>query len=76
MTNLINGHNTLRRGIPRHDYEPTPRLFEEFSRLDHGEQAEVIDVLKRMSAGRSFNDAIREVRGGPDTVAPKSWHKL
>ncbi len=21
MTNLINGHNTLRRGIPRHDYE-------------------------------------------------------
>lgn len=78
MTDLINGGTTLKPGIPRHDYEPTPKLFEEFARLEPSEQAEVIDVLKRMARGQSFNDAIGEVRGreGGNTVAPKSWHKL
>ncbi len=76
MSNYVNGGMTLKPGIPRHDFERTPRLFEEFARLEPSEQAEVIDVLRRMSAGRSFNDAIREVRPGVDTVAPKAWHRL
>jgi len=76
MTNLVNGGMTLKPGLPRHDYERTPQLFEKFTRLEPSEQAEVIGVLQRMQRGASFNDAIAEVRGGPDTVAPKSWRDL
>jgi len=76
MTNLVNGKNTLKPGLPRHEYTPTPALFEKFVRLEPSEQAEVIGVLQRMQRGASFNDAIAEVRGGPDTVAPKAWRDL
>lgn len=75
-TDLVNGHNTLRPGRPNLELSPTPALFEKFSRFEPAEQLEIIDVLKRMSAGRSFNDALHEVFGGPDTVAPKSWRNL
>jgi len=73
---LVNGGMTLREGPARHDYEPTPRLFEEFFRLEPAEQLEVIEVLKHMHRGASFNDALLAVRGGPDSVAPKSWARL
>jgi len=78
MTNLVNGGTTLKPGLPRVDFERTPRLFEAFHRLEPSEQAEVIDVLQRMHRGASFNDAIGEVRGreGGSTVAPKSWANL
>ena len=78
MTNLVNGGTTLKPGLPRHEYTPTPALFEKFTRLEPSEQLEVIDVLQRMHRGASFNDAIGEVRGreGGNTVAPKSWANL
>ncbi len=78
MTGLVNGSNTLKRGLPHVDYEFEPKLFAEFVRLEPSEQDEVIAVLKLMRAGRSFNDSIAEVRGreGGNTVAPKSWHRL
>lgn len=78
MTNLVNGGTTLKPGLPRHEYSPTPRLFERFTRLEPTEQAEVIAVLQRMTRGASFNDAIGEVRGreGGNTTAPKAWQAL
>ncbi len=75
-TDLVNGGVTLQPGPARHDYEPTPRAFAEFARLEPSEQLEVIEVLRLMHRGASFNDAILAVRGGPDSVAPKGWARL
>lgn len=79
MTNLVNGQNTLKPGIPTVELSPTPRMFEEFARFEPSEQAEIISVLQHMHSNRGgFNDAIAAVRGreGGNTVAPKSWARL
>jgi len=76
MSNYVNGGMALKPGLPRHDYAPTPRVFAEFFRLEPAEQLEVIEVLRHMHRGASFNDAVLAVRGGPDSVAPKAWARL
>ncbi len=75
-TDLVNGGVTLKPGIPRHEYTPTPALFEKFFRLEPSEQLEVIEVLRHMHRGQSFNDSLLAVRGGPDSIAPRSWRHL